>query len=177
MESLTSRAIGQHCGIPERTIRDWQAKGIVPKTQEMAIAVQAIIAHYKQQIKEIAESSGDDDALTLEKIRLTRAQADKVELELSVRQGELVEARETVLVWSKFVLSCRSRLLGLPSKVAYELSGVSDPVLIQQILQEVVDEAIAELGNGSYIDSLGASEENGDGLSTATTINRESVGG
>lgn len=172
-EILTSRAIGQHCGIPERTIRDWQAKGIVPKCTDYAVAAQAIVAHYKRQIEEIAESSGDDDALTVEKIRLTRAQANKVELELSVRQGELVEARSTVMVWSKYILSCRSRLLGLPSKVAYELAGISNPVLIQQVLQEVVDEAIAELGNGDFIESLGASEADGDGISTATTTKGE----
>lgn len=172
-ELLTSRAIGQHCGIPERTIRDWQAKGIVPKCTDYAVAVQAVIAHYKKQISEIAESSGDEDALIAEKIRLTRAQADKVELELSVRQRELVEARQIVLVWSKYILSCRSRLLGLPSKVAYELAGISNPVLIQQILQEVVDEAIAELGSGSFIESLGASEADSDGISAPTTTESE----
>lgn len=172
-EVLTSRQIGQHCGIPERTIRDWQSKGIIPKCTDYAVAVQAIVAHYKRQIEEIAESSGDDDALTAEKIRLTRAQANKVELELSVRQGELVEARQTVLVWSKYILSCRSRLLGLPSKVAYELAGISNPVLIQQILQEVVDEAIAELGSGSFIESLEAPEADSDSISASATAEGE----
>lgn len=165
MVFLTSRQIGEHCGVPERTIRDWQTKGIVPKVEQLSFAVQAVIAHYKQQIKEVAEASGDDDMLKAEKIRLTRAQADKCELELSLRQGELVEAHSTVLVWSKYVLSCRSRLLGMPAKVAYELSGVSDPTLIQQILQEVVDEAIAELGNGTFIESLGAPEDHSDSIS------------
>lgn len=170
---LTSRAIGQHCGIPERTIRDWQAKGIVPKTADYALAVQAVIAYYKRQIEEIAEASGDDDMLKAEKIRLTRAQADKVELELSLRQGELVEAHSTVLVWSKYILSCRSRLLGLPAKVAYELAGITDPALIQQILQEVVDEAIAELGSEQFIECLGAAEEDGDGISASSQIESE----
>lgn len=172
-ELLTSRQIGQHCGIPERTIRDWQSKGIVPKCTDYAVAVQAIVTHYKRQIEEIAESSGDEDALTAEKIRLTRAQANKVELELAVRQGELVEAHATVMAWSRYILSCRSRLLGLPSKVAYELAGISNPVLIQQILQAVVDEAIAELGSGEFIECLEAPEADGDGISATTTTEGE----
>jgi phage terminase Nu1 subunit (DNA packaging protein) len=174
---LTSRAIGQHCGIPERTIRDWQAKGIVPKTADLGVAVQAVIAHYKQQIREIAESSGDDDALKAEKIRLTRAQADKVELELSVRQGELVEARQTVLVWSRYLLACRSRLLGLPSKFAYELSGMTDPVIVQQILEEGVDEVLQELGSGEFVERLGAAEADDNSICTAEEIDDEPVGG
>lgn len=145
MESLTSRAIGQHCGIPERTIRDWQAKGIVPKTQEMAIAVQAIIAHYKQQIKEIAESSGDDDMLKAEKIRLTRAQADKVELELSVRQGELVEVASAEREWSNLVAAFRARMLTLPPKAAAQVVGVEQITEIEALLRDFVYEALLEL--------------------------------
>lgn len=173
MAALTSREIGNHCGIPERTIRDWQAKAIVPKTDTLAPAVQAIIAYYKQQIRDIASGSGDDDILQAEKIRLTRAQADKVELELAVRQGELVEAHSTVLVWSKYILSCRSRLLGLPAKVAYELAGVTDPALIQQILQEVVDEATRELASEDFIECLGAAETDSEGISATSQIESE----
>jgi phage terminase Nu1 subunit (DNA packaging protein) len=162
--------------VPERTIRDWQAKGIVPKTAELALAVQAVIAYYKRQIEKIAESSGDDDALKAEKIRLTRAQADKVELELALRQGELVEARQTVLVWSNYILACRSRLLGLPSKFAYELSGITEPALIQQILEEAVDEVLQELGSGEFVERLGAAEADDNSICTAEETDDEPVG-
>ncbi len=52
MTLLTSRQIGDFAGVPERTIRDWQAKGIVPETEDMAVAVRAIVEHYKVKSQE-----------------------------------------------------------------------------------------------------------------------------
>lgn len=161
---LTSRVIGEHCGIPERTIRDWQAKGIIPKTEDLSVMVQAVVAYYKEQVNEARSRrcDEDDDELYLEKVRLTRAQADKATLEVQVREGELVSARETVLAWSTYILSCRSRLLSLPTKLASELAGIDRPTLIQRILQEAVDEALIELGGEDFVDECQGSTQADD---------------
>lgn len=166
---LTSRVIGEHCGIPERTIRDWQTKGIIPKTEDLSSVVQAVVAYYKEQVDEarVRRCSDDDDELYLEKVRLTRAQADKATLEVQVREGELVLARETVLAWSTYILSCRSRLLSLPTKLASELAGISVPTLIQRILQETVDEALIELGGEDFVERQGSTQTDDESICAA----------
>lgn len=170
---LTSRQIGQHCGIPERTIRDWQAKSIVPKTEDLAIAVQAIIAYYKTSEEQTMARADDDcDALTFEKVRLTRAQAAKVEMEIALKESQLVPATQVELVWSKYISACRARLLCLPARVALELSQITHPTLIQQTLQSAVDESLFELGGEEFVDGLGNFEANNEAIPAATATNR-----
>lgn len=156
MGQLTSREIGTHCGIPERTIRDWQTKGIVPKTDDLSEVVRSVVAYYKQIAEEKLSrgSKDEDEELYWEKVRLTRAQATEKELALSQLTGETVKASETVQVWSNYILACRARLLSLPSRHAQELAGISTAYQVQQILQSSVDEALQELGSEQFVDYI-----------------------
>jgi phage terminase Nu1 subunit (DNA packaging protein) len=165
---LTATAIARHVGKPERTIRDWLNKGIIPRTPDLSVAVQAVFAHVEKQAEESNRRRGkaDEQELLEEKIRLTRAQADKVRLENQEREGELIESRQVVLAWSGYLLACRSRLLSMPTKLAYDLSGVTEPALVERILAEVVDEALLELGGEDFVDRLATAE--GDDISIST---------
>jgi phage terminase Nu1 subunit (DNA packaging protein) len=146
MALLTSRQIGDFAGVPERTIRDWQLKGIVPETEDMAVAVRAIVVHFKTQNHRKEAEEFKDDQLYNEKVRLTRLQADKLFLDIQVRESELVNSQEVELAWSNYIMSCRSRLLGMPARLAYELAGIDNPNTVQDTLQIAVDEALVELG-------------------------------
>ncbi|MGL5805968.1 MAG: hypothetical protein ACRC11_11075 [Xenococcaceae cyanobacterium] len=149
---LTSREIGKFTGISERTIGSWIYKGIVPETADMAIAVTAIVKYYKSQLEEIkTRGSADEQELLAEKIRLTRAQADKVTLDIAEREQELVEAAKAAKVWGDYIGACRARLLSLPTKLAYELAGIAEPSLIEQTLKESVDEALIELADTEFV--------------------------
>lgn len=144
--NLTSRQIGDFAGVPERTIRDWQLKGIVPETEDMAVAVRAIVLHFKASKDRRETEDHSEDQLYNEKVRLTQLQADKLFLDIQVREKELVNAVEVELAWSNYIMSCRSRLLGMPARLAYELAGLDNPNTVQQNLQMAVDEALIELG-------------------------------
>lgn len=165
---LSSKEIQALTGISDRTIRDWQSKGIIPKSESLQVVISAIVVHLKKQVEEAKNKETKEDELYLEKVRLTRAQADKVELEIAEREGELVDGRETVLAWSSYILACRSRLLGMPTKLAHELAGVTVPTLVEQILKEAVDEALEELGD---VEGLGITS--GDSESVQATTEAE----
>lgn len=166
---MNSKELSQLTGISDRTIRDWQAKEIVPKPDRdnlpLSEYIKAIVSHLKQQAEEAKNKEADEGELYQEKVRLTRAQADKVELEIAEKEGDLVNAREIILAWSKYILACRSRMLGMPAKLAYELAGVSVPTLVEEILREAIDEALEELGD---VERMGITEENGDGIPSTT---------
>lgn len=168
---LTSPEISKIVGIPERTIRDWQAKGIIPKTPEIAIAVQAVIAHYKNQIEELkSRDNGDEGELYAEKVRLTRAQADKVLLEIQMTEGDLISARETVMAWSNYILACRAKLLVLPSKLAMQLAAIEEVTECEAIIREEIEEALIELGGTDFVERLRPLESDGDGVFASTEI-------
>jgi hypothetical protein len=174
---LNAKAIADYTGISDRTIRDWLNRRILPKTQDMSTAIQAILAYKDQQIEELRERrSGNNDELTEEKIRFTRAQADKLKLEIQEREGQLVNAREVVMTWSGYIFACRSRLLSLPSKLAYEIAGISEPALCQALMAEAVDEALAELGGEEFVERLRSVEGDDISIQAAAQVDDQPMG-
>lgn len=139
---LTSVQIGEFCGISDRTIRDWQQKKIIPVSGDMSEIVRAIFLHQQSQSR---SKASEPTELNEAKVRLTNLQSDKLELELEVRRGSLLESVEIAEVWSKYVYACKSRLTGMPVKLAYELSGLNDSTVIKQVLERAVDEVLREL--------------------------------
>ena len=70
--------------------------------------------------------------------RIKNAEADKVE-------GSLVDAEEVLNQWANFIQACKAKLIAVPSKLALELSGMDDPEVVQERLQEEIDTALTEL--------------------------------
>jgi phage terminase Nu1 subunit (DNA packaging protein) len=106
---------------------------------------------YKEQAGGKPESK--DAEYWNEKTRLTKAQADKEELMVSEKKGELVDAVEIIQEYSNYVLACRAKLLSMPTKLAYELIEINNPNIIQNKLEQAIDEALLELASEEFISS------------------------
>jgi phage terminase Nu1 subunit (DNA packaging protein) len=92
--------------------------------------------------------SGDPRASKIdEETRLKRLQADKVELDLMERRGELVEASEVSSAWQSILSRVRSRLLKMPSSIAPIVAPLTDPHEIQKRIDDSVREALEELSD------------------------------
>ena len=61
-------------------------------------------------------ASGDAEALKAEKLRLTRAQADKEEARVQRERGEVVEAAAVAREWANLLRDVRNALLAVPSR-------------------------------------------------------------
>jgi hypothetical protein len=48
--------------------------------------------------------------------------------------------------WKSAIANVKAKLIGIPTKVALELSGMDKPEDIQARLSAVIDEALIELG-------------------------------
>lgn len=153
---IDSVTIEAHTGVSQRTIRQWIVEGVIPQTDDLGMVVKAIITYYKGQVAEARRDRTKEgqDTLYDSKVRLTEAQAEKAELENLERQGKLVEADLAVLAWSSFIAACKGLLLGLPTRLALELAGISDPKQIQVLIQESVDEALIELSDERFVQRL-----------------------
>ena len=81
-----------------------------------------------------------------EKLRLTKAQADKATLEVNELDGELIPAQLVEDTWINYTTNVRAKLLGLPSRIAHEVITVDDYQKALIILKEQVHEALSELG-------------------------------
>jgi len=80
---------------------------------------------------------------------------------------------EVVKVWSDYILACRAKLLSIPTKLAYELAGESDPLAIESILREVIDESLGELARPEFEGSPTATSADGDGVSATAEVDAE----
>jgi len=77
--------------------------------------------------------------------RLHSAQAEKAELDLAVRRGELLEAEEVVKTWSDHIARARLRLRSIPHRVAAQIAVKTSAPEIARLLLDEIDEALTEL--------------------------------
>jgi len=98
--------------------------------------------------------------LSVEKERLTRLQADRLELEIAATKRKLVARQDIERTWSKVILACRSKLLALPTALAVELADMTAEVEIELLLTRYIKEALTELSYGASFQSAALGDDN-----------------
>ncbi len=91
---------------------------------DLAATVQAYTAH----LRGIASGRGGEDhvqALTVERARLAKEQADAQALKNAEKRGELLPAAEVARIWCDTLRGLRARLLALPSRLRADLPHLS----------------------------------------------------
>ena len=86
-----------------------------------------------------------DYSIQSEQRRLTKARADKMELELAVRRGELVSVADVSECWDRIVAAFRIRLLLLPHTAAPLIAAAERIPEVQAVLKKLIDETLIEL--------------------------------
>jgi hypothetical protein len=123
--------------------------------------------------------SSYDEART----RKVNAEAEIAELELATVHGTLVVAEDVVKAWEEVLGALKGKLLSIPTKAAPIVSAETEAGICQDILEDLMNEALEELSN--YDPSVNATETKGteeapeDGnknTKAATKANRKSVG-
>ena len=77
--------------------------------------------------------------------RYERLRADKLEMEINAKAENFVLADEVLLAMSSMVSNVKTRLLAIPSQVASELAIKTDPVAVQEYLNEEMYIALESL--------------------------------
>lgn len=113
-----------------------------------------------------------------ETLRLEKARADKIELEVAKTRGEQVPISDVASIVEKEYSAVRSQLIAIPTKMCLELSTIEDPAIIQDRLQEAINECLTELSAdnqfaNNVIPDTGDRNESGT-LSGATESSGES---
>lgn len=101
----------------------------------------------KITVEQAPDHAGGYDG-TVDENRIKRAKAEKLELELSEKRGELVAVEDIVKEVRKEYNFVRTNLLSIPSKAARSLSIVDDPALIQEKLDFYINDVLKALTMG-----------------------------
>ena len=115
--------------------------------------------------------------------RKVAAEAEITELELAKVRGELVVAEDVVSAWSDTLSSLKAKMVSIPSKAAPIVAAEDSAGGCQQVLEDLIREALEELSNyDPKIDAANtqrttATLEEGDASSEATSApKRKRVG-
>lgn len=135
-------------GVGRGTINNLIDEGIVIKDKKNCYdSVESVLNFRINRLENETIKSAKDERARLDKLR-----ADKIEMELTIARGELMNPDDAMREWSKTVQAVRARLLSIPSKGAPLLVGTKSEAEAQNILQRLIYEALKELANPDLID-------------------------
>lgn len=80
-----------------------------------------------------------------ERARLTKAQADHEELKVHQMEGTLIPSEEVNQVWTDKIMSARSTLMALPSKIAPVVMSASTVRDVEDFARDEIFHALNEL--------------------------------
>jgi hypothetical protein len=140
-------------GIPRRTLKEWIDQRQIAQSKSGYVNVIEVfrkdVDRKKREIDRLKERTdrgeNPQQRLTLAQCRKVEAEASLKELELEQAKGELIDFKEAQGDLETAFLSARSKLLGIPSRLSLQLSGLSDPKAIAALLTEVIDESLEAL--------------------------------
>lgn len=136
-EILSASEAAVFLNLPERSFFRLVEDGVIPKVGDGRYLLGEIMEAYW---KDKYNTAGLEAAQT----RLTTAKAELAELELAEERGEVHRAAAVMKVWSENVINAKTKLLGIPTKLAPELRGKTLPE-IQAKLKEGISEVLHEL--------------------------------
>jgi phage terminase Nu1 subunit (DNA packaging protein) len=145
------KTIAELFGVTERRVEQLSQKKIVPKAGKGLFDLGPTVQAYIRYLHGLANGAISADTTELNQRLLQanveehEAKARMAELDLSVMQGRLHEAGDVKKIMADMIVSCRSRMLALPSKAAVTVSAMTDSAEIASFLRGLVYEALEEL--------------------------------
>jgi phage terminase Nu1 subunit (DNA packaging protein) len=156
-------------GVAPKTIWEWQAEGL-PFEPRAATGAEHLFDTAKALTwllrREVNKAAGGET----QKDRLARVQADRIELEIAEKRGQLVPFAEIEPQWGRVVDAIRTELLMLPDRTELDLDEVK-----RDVLREVVEGVLRNL---SVYDPTAEPDPEGDApLRTSGADDGGGVGG
>ncbi|EIC23277.1 DUF1441 family protein [Thiorhodovibrio frisius] len=83
-----------------------------------------------------------------EKARLDKVRADIAEVELERKRGDLIDVDAVTQTWERLVSVAKGRFMALPTRLSYDLAGLSEPREAERLLKNAIWEVLTELADG-----------------------------
>ena len=116
-DTVTAADLGMLLGLSPRIVFGLAQRGVITTRARNAYPLIESVARYCDFIR----SRRSGDAVTEEKLRLTREQADKAALQNAKAGGELLDAADVRRAWTGIAADLRASFLAIPSRVASRL--------------------------------------------------------
>lgn len=153
-------------------VQQLASQGVVIKAARGRYDLWASIRNYIKFLQERKvnqwSGEGEQDGYTQHRARLTKAKADKAEVEAALIKGTAHDAQAVAAVWTDMIGNARAKMLALPTKLAAQLEGMTIAerkeaiqAAVSQVLNELSDYS-PEAVTGEYIRTHRADEDDDD---------------
>ena len=150
--TVSEKDLADCLGVSERRIRQMVKEGIAVKVSAGKYNIKESAKRYIQTMKDKEKKQNQ----SLEKIKVAQAAETLMHEKLKKRKTELVVnemekklhlASDVEEIWNTMVISAKSRITSIPTKIAPVLVGIEDAKEIQTILRREVNECLNEISN------------------------------
>lgn len=145
---VNTAAIAKMFNLTERRVRQLVEEGVINRVAHGRFNLVDTVSKYVTFLKLSAEGMDENDvteSLEYEKWLHEKAKREKAEIELALLKNEVHRAEDVEKVLNHMLTAFRSKLLGLPTKLANRLINISDPKAIEVLIERDVHEALEEL--------------------------------
>ncbi len=147
-DAVSNDELADFLGVHPRHVGVLVREGTIERVGRGRFSLRASVRAYCEKLRrdQVGRPSSNKD-LNAEKLRLARANADKVELANARLRGELAEIREVEAEWSSLLRDVRAGLLAVPSRVQQRLGHLTAHD-VQEIDREI-RATLEEISNGA----------------------------
>lgn len=157
----SKKVIAELFGLTERRVEQLAQKKIIPKAGKGVFDLGPTVQAYIRYLHGLANGAISADTSELNQ-RLLQAQAEEREaracmakLEFAEMEGRLHDAGDIRKIMTDIIVALRSRLLGLPSKLAPILADIGEPAAVADRLRGELTDTLTELaGYDAIVDEL-----------------------
>lgn len=140
--------IARICGVTMRHIQNMAKEGTIPQVARDQFDLEQTLTAYIAHLRD--SSSGDPD-YTAEKTRLTKAQADKAEIEAAKAAREVCSMDMVERNLANLFAEIRANLRNIPDRVVTGIVGQTDERKIKAILLREIDETLVSLAEADVV--------------------------
>ena len=140
-----AQLIGEALGLHKRRIYQLVEEGVLQKEGAKFNLVQSV-GNYLAYVRSLTPQYEDAaEELQQQQIRLTKARADKAQVEADLAQRKVAPLEDMADAWSAMAIEVRTRLLNIPHRATTRLVGEKSEAAIKAILKDEVRSALISL--------------------------------
>ena len=161
LEAVKSKLnlLSEILGISTRRIQQLVEDGILPAPDKQgAYDIPACVQSF--YYNEFTNSEDEELDGRYERARKAKAEADRIEYDLKIKQGLYLQADLVQNEIEKSIGNCRAKLLALPRKFTPQISVAQNPNEIEEILTNGITEALNEIIETVFNDTITRDTEN-----------------
>jgi len=143
---MTARSrVAAHLDLSTSRLKGLIQAKVLDDAEPGEMDIDAARVSYIRHLRAGASGRGGD-SLSRERARLASEQADRAARENKLASAQVIDRQDVVTVWAAAFGVCRSRLLGIPTRVAPPVVGLPVNEVRAKLVEEV-EAALEDLAN------------------------------